>query len=167
MKDKIKLPEGWVIDPENSTDTEIAIKQKEKSKALTWEKIQKKNMENEMYQFYLTAQGVICPTNAGDDLIENSKTHLPSLKIAEKIRALCQMHVIAEYYNRVYANGWVADWKDSDQFKWYMSWDNDVDVIVTASLYSLSDTFPVFASKELIQMAYENNKEIFETALKP
>ena len=165
MENKIILPEGFVVDFENSTDTEIVIKKIEEKKALTWKEIQEENKKGE--SLFINISSVSNGNMYLGAASKYVKSQLPTGHIAEKVLALCQMHVIADYYNRVYADGWVADWKDKDQDKWYVSWDNDIDVIVTASLYALSDTFPVFASEELIQMAYHNNIEIFEKALKP
>ena len=77
------------------------------------------------------------------------------------------MHVIADYYNRVYAAGWVADWTNKNQNKWFCAYRTDSSKVYISFAVTHASFHIYFASERLAQMAYENNEEIFETALKP
>ena len=138
---KITPPEGYEIDRAASTLECIKFKPVEE-KNLTWEEIQKKNVGKK--QYFLSANA-------------------PTERIAEKIRALCQLYIIAEYYNE----GWEPDWNDEDQPKYYPLWDSYLNNIEYDDWYTHSGVSPVFKSEEILLAAYEANHEIFETALKP
>ena len=98
----IKLPKGFEVDKEKSTDTEIVLKESSKSfSPKTWEEIQKFNADNNKCQYFVNALGNTIETN--ENLVRFGRSNLPSKHIAEKVRALCQLHIIAEFYN--------GDWK--------------------------------------------------------
>lgn len=156
---KIASPEGYEIDKEASTLECIKFKPVEK-KNLTWEEIQKRNVNRT--QFYLTSPGYISSCGLTED-IKKSRTHIPTERIAKKIRALCQLYIIAEYYNE----GWEPDYSNKIEPKYFPLWFNDENSIKIDYLYISSGSFPIFKSKEVLLAAYEANKEIFETALKP
>lgn len=158
---KITPPEGYEIDKEASTFDCIKFKLKPvEKKNLTWEEIQEKNKGKIQYctDFY----GYIA-SFVFDVGLNFSRSHVPSKRIAEKIRALCQLYIIAEYYNE----GWEPDWDDADQQKYLAFWSNFKKRITTTGIYQLSISFPVFKSAEILKAAYEANRVIFETALKP
>lgn len=158
---KITPPEGYEIDKEASTFDCIKFKLKPvEKKNLTWEEIQKKNVGKT--QYFTTSVGDIEKFELGYD-IEYSTIHIPTERIAEKIRALCQLYIIAEYYNE----GWEPDWDDEDQAKHCPLWSSDLNNIEYDYWYIHSGFFPVFKSAEILKAAYEANREIFETALKP
>ena len=165
--EKIILPEGWEINREKSSENEIVLKKAEVKKALTWADIQQDNSDKHVAQYYMKGNGELVFVNAASIPVLFSKNHIPSQRIAEKIRALCQMYVIADYYNRVYADNWVADWNNLNQEKWHIRWQNDYNRISIDYTYSFSDAIPHFANMDLAREAYENNKEIFQNALKP
>ena len=156
---KITPPEGYEVDKENSTFDCIKFKQVEK-KNLTWQEIQDKNLGKT--QFYINSYGSTVDIKL-TDLYKHNKTHIPSKHIAEKVIALCQLHIIAEWYN----DGWVADWNNREQKKYSILFNNNENRIVIYAISFVSDTNPIFKSEEALQAAYEANKEIFETALKP
>jgi len=160
---KITPPEGYEIDKEKSTLEHIVFKPVDK-KAKTWEEIQELNFENRKKQFFVGSTGEIEYyllkgfTSATDATTNHVNTH----RQAEKIRALCQLYIIADYYN----DGWVANCKDRS-LKYAPYWDNKSNNLFVATYYVLTGTTPTFKSEELLLEAYESNKEIFETALKP
>jgi hypothetical protein len=79
---------------------------------------------------------------------------------AIKILAISKLMILADYYN----DGWVADWDNSDQKKWVVK---QIDNSLIVDYYeSVNFGFPPFKSKELAQTALDNNREIFEAALK-
>lgn len=159
----IKLPEGFEVDKENSTDTEIVLKESAKPfNPKTWEEIQKVHSINNKTQYFISFLGDIDYTE--DDLVKYGRAHLPSKRIAEKIRALCQLHIIADFYN--------GDWKPtydnrSTSMKYSPYWNGSTNKLEIISFMTASDSMPVFKTYESTKEAYEHNKEIFETALKP
>jgi hypothetical protein len=68
--------------------------------------------------------------------------------------------ILADYYN----DGWVADWSDKTQDKWIIKQNNSI-LVADRHLF-VNTGFPPFKSKELAQIALDNNREIFESALK-
>ena len=156
---KITPPDGYEIDKEASTFDCIKFKPVEK-RNLTWEEIQEKNKGK--MQYCITSNGSIS-SFVFDVGLNLSRSHVPTERIAEKIRALCQLYIIAEYYNE----GWEPDWNDEDQAKHCPLWSSDLNNIEYDYWYIHSGFFPVFKSAEILKAAYEANREIFETALKP
>jgi hypothetical protein len=77
-----------------------------------------------------------------------------------KLQAINRLMILADYYNE----GWEPDWKNEGQMKW-------IPVIVNNKIeanycrYS-NNGLPPFRSKELLELAIENNREIFEAALR-
>lgn len=159
----IKLPEGFEVDKEKSTDTKIVLKESNKPfNPKTWEEIQKFNADNNKYQYFISSLGGINKIN--EDLVEFGKGHLPSEHIAEKIRALCQLYIIAEYYN----GDWESMYDDRlASIKYSPYWNSLINKLEIISFRTVSDCMPIFKTYESIKEAYEHNKEIFETALKP
>lgn len=156
---KITPPDGHEIDKEASTFDCIKFKPVEK-RNLTWEEIQEKNKGK--MQYCINSNGDIAAF-VYDIGLNLSRSHVPTERIAEKIRAVCQLYIIAEYYN----DGWQPEWNDEDQAKHTALWNYDLNKIEYDYWYIYSGFFPVFKSAETLKAAYEANKEIFETALKP
>ena len=88
-----------------------------------------------------------------------------SRKDAERDKAFIAVMRIAAYYNKHYANGWEADWNDPNQAKYsiYGSMKNKLYAVGYTRDYFAGN--PVFATKELAQMALNNNKQIFAAYL--
>jgi len=141
----IEIPEGYEIDKEKSTFEKIVFKLLNKE-CNTWEEIiDKYEKQNKTTWF-----------------IENTETMntLPSEEITEQILALCQLHLIADYYN----NGWKPDWNNFDEDKWYVHYNFDINhFCINYRLYILINTVH-FKSKELAEKALKYNEEIFKKA---
>lgn len=73
------------------------------------------------------------------------------------------MFIIAEHYN----DGWIPNFSTPQQVKFSPVWSNSFDSIDISACLSFSHAVPYFKSKGFLLEAYLNNKEIFETALKP
>ena len=142
--EKIILPQGSEIDLDKSSNTEIVLK-----------KMEEKKMHN---YFDIALNG---------DIDKTFLTITSTDSQSEKIRAISQLHILAEYYNRVHAWGWKPDFYNQKQAKFYARWSLLRDELESISLVSVSTSEPVWASYELIQLAYMHNKGIFEKALKP
>ena len=161
---KITPPEGYEIDKQKSTLEHIVFKPVDK-KPKTWEEIQVLHQKKGSTQFYIDVYSDVEPYSfcENDDSIQETSRNVNTQRQAERIRALCQLYVIADHYN----GGWVADWENEEQLKCFPCWDNKDNVVYLDYWTDFSTTTPVFKSDEILLEAYENNKEIFETALKP
>lgn len=160
----IELPEGFVIDKDKSTDTKIVIKaiNEERPRCKTYEEIQRYNLSRGIEQFYVDIYGSVGSSFLNKDMrIESVYNHVPSSEIAEKIIALCQLYVIAEYYN----DGWVPDWKNNSEMKYYPTYVASIDCIAVQWTSILRKGVPFFETEDLLREAYDNNKEIFKAAL--
>lgn len=174
MKTKEIVFEGWEIDMEKSGNGKVVLREvlnqdeNSKQKAKTWREVQDKNKYEARTQYVIDTCGDIIKYNLDfKDQIEQTISHLPSQRAAEKIRALCQMYILADYYNREYAGGWVADWEDANQTKVLPCWHNEFGKVEYDYTCVCSEVLPAFASAEILMNCYNNNKEVFENALKP
>ncbi len=162
-KVKITPPEGFEIDKERSTFEEICFKPIE-GRDLTWAEIQMKNIRANKKQFYMGSSGQI-----NYDFLKDVQMpivtmhHVPTERDAIRIRALCQALVIAEYYNE----GWQPDWEDGKQEKYYMSFNTDVGGVMFFPAFYSSIFHPYFKDEATARRAYNANKDIFDTLLKP
>jgi hypothetical protein len=104
------------------------------------------------------------------DIINVVKSEYPDIRItsttgkqidhANKFLAIFRLMILADYYN----DGWVADWENENQQKWAAGYLMG-DIRIEGWLISNYGVV-YFKSKELLQTAIENNREIFEAALK-
>ena len=79
---------------------------------------------------------------------------------AHKLVALAEIMRIADYYNEHYADGWKQDNDNPQQMK-YMIF-NKRDEFEPDSYHFNMFGLPTFATKELAQLALDNNREVFE-----
>lgn len=93
---KIKVPEGYEIDEENSTFE--CIKFKSINKELTYEDVAERLFDGTGSYFYITSNGGVLPLAGIED--KNDKTNATSKKQLKRLLALNQLFNIAEYYNR-------------------------------------------------------------------
>lgn len=112
---------------------------------------------------------LICNGLSETTLSSNSGSYLTdcvSRKDAERVRAFVSLMRIAAYYNKHYANGWVADCNDRDQAKFRVAYDAKSKSYTVYVSFDSSFGNPAFATKELAEMALANNREIFDNYLK-
>ena len=81
-------------------------------------------------------------------------------KHTNKLKALSRIMILADYYNQ----GWEADWSNSDQKKWLVKQTSNR--LIVDDYRFVNFGFPPFKSEELLRTAIDNNREIFEAALK-
>lgn len=153
---KVVAPDGYEIDKENSTFECIRFKPVEK-RGKTWEEIQKMNIKSEKLQYYVSPRGDIKSETLSIDEIDSVKVNLPDERTAERVRAMCQLWILADYYNGIY---------ERESTLLYFPAFEDGGVV-----YRMSEdvTFgtPIFNSEKAFNEALKYNREIFETALKP
>lgn len=88
-----------------------------------------------------------------------------SQKDAERAQAFIAVMRIAAYYNKNYANGWEADCNDPGQAKFRVAYYAKSKSYTVYVSFDSSYGNPAFATKELAQMALDNNKQIFAAYL--
>lgn len=160
----IELPDGFVIDTEKSTDTKIVVKAvvEEKAECKTYEEIQRYNISKRKEQFHVNPIGCVQSWYLREDSDPiYTLAHVPTKEIAEKIIALCQLYIIAEYYN----DGWVPDWDNNSERKFFALYDSKEDIVEFRWSWYSKYGIPMFKSMEAIVEAYKHNEEIFKKAL--
>lgn len=151
----IEVPEGCVIDTENSTATKLVFKkievQEKKPKALpkSWEEL--KMIEGHQVMINSRIEAIFASTA---DHVEN--TFKTKEQAAASI-ALAQLSQLRE----VYRQGWVPDWSDINQVKWCIRLQKDTEII--DCLMSLN-TFLSFQSEEIAEQFLENFRDLIEQA---
>ncbi len=156
-KIKITPPEGYEVDQCRSTYEEIYFKPIAK-KDLTWEEIQENHPRKTQYVVVCGEIGTSVPGSCN-----TGKDHVPTRRDAERLMALCQTLVIAEWYNE----GWKPDWGNKYQEKAKLVWDCYENKVVAFGLSSAHIFEPWFKDHATALRAYNANKEIFDTLLKP
>ena len=146
---KINIPEGYVIDEENSTFELIKFKKVEKELPTSWKELKNVkgyyiNLDNEIqkYEELTTVQ---------------AKDVFPTKELAEAALALAQLLQLREAYN----DGWQPDWKNNDQPKYTIH--NAMEVIEKEVKY-VWNTILAFPNKELRDKFFENFKDLLEVA---
>lgn len=94
----------------------------------------------------------------------------PFIDRRAKYRAYSKLTLLAEYYNKVYANGWEPDWDNHNQQKYYIVKSFTVKSFAFSCYHVESNCRffagnPIFATKELANQAFANNRELFEAYL--
>ena len=111
---KITVPEGYEIDKENSTFECIKFKKK----GLTYENIAERLFKNKRTYF------IGAMSNISDYAPEGNGVYLPnqapSKKQLQRLLAINKLMNVAEYLNE----GWKPNWKNVNQHKWTIKWDN-------------------------------------------
>jgi acyl-CoA hydrolase len=154
----IEVPEGCVIDTENSTATKLVFKkvsvQKEKPKALpkTWEEV--KYFDG----FYVSAIG----QTVSLEKIKAANTNRNTFKTKEQAEAsiaLAQLSILRE----IYRQGWVPDWSKDEgpNIKWcihYIEGKPEIDS------WRTREFFLSFESKAIAEQFLENFCDLIEQA---
>lgn len=79
---------------------------------------------------------------------------------ANKVLAISKLMILADYYNE----GWEPDWSNANEVKYTAFFNKDKIGLDEWSVFNYGSI--VFKSEQLLQTAIENNREIFEAALK-
>lgn len=138
---KIEIPKGYEIDKENSTFECIKFKKKELTYSDTAEKL-----FNGGLTFFINSDGSIKSALCMGDHCADPN-NCTSLKQAEKLLAINKLMNVAKYLNR----GWTPNWKDNDEFKYYIR--ISIDKISIVSNFYLTDNIIYFKTFELAEEA--------------
>lgn len=82
---------------------------------------------------------------------------LPSQQAAKAHLALMQLHQLRDCYRQ----GWLPDWRNEDQIKWAIYFDEDK--LKVEYIYCFS-RFLSFQSEEIARKFFDNFKDLIETA---
>jgi hypothetical protein len=151
----IEVPEGCVIDTENSTATKLVFKkvevQEKKPKALpkTWEEIER------IKGWFVTGDSKlgevsVLPTYDARNTFETKEQALASI-------ALAQLSILRD----IYRQGWVPDWTDHSYEKFSITPIND-DYKIYPRWYD--NHFLSFQSQEIAEEFLENFRDLIEQA---
>jgi len=147
---------GWEIDRSESGEDRIFLKKTWRDD-LTWEEIQNENQRLGKEQFYVNKySGILSHYTSSPALDRNL---VPTLSDALRLITLSQALIIAEYYNK----GWeYAEGENVYVLRFYCTAKG------VEAYQSLGPAFePIFKDKKTAEKAYNANKEIFDTLLKP
>ena len=155
---KIKVPEGYEIDKENSTFECIKFKPIKKKLPKTWKEYCKTNPRREG-ESWIDNLSMIesLGTSAGknrDYVVD--KNLLPNKEYAEAILALCQLIQLRDCYN----DGWKPDWTRVDsKYTIYVVGN----IVVGGSNTNVNRIF-AFKTQELRDQFLENFRDLIEIA---
>ena len=147
---------GWEIDRDEADEDRIFIKKTWRDD-LTWKDIKNENERLGKKQFYVNNNSEIeYPYTLSRRL---DRILVPTKSDAIRLIALSQALVIADYYN----NGWeYAEGENVYVLRFYCTAKG------VEAYQSLGPAFePIFKDKKTAERAYNANKEIFDTLLKP
>lgn len=150
----IEVPEGCVIDTENSTATKLVFKkvevQEEKPKALpkTWEEVERIKGHHVTSNCYIALTSM-SPADHVKNTFETREQALASI-------ALAQLSILRE----IYRQGWVPDWLDFKN-KYCIHYDNGRPIVNT---FLTMEYFLAFQSKEIAKEFLENFRDLIEQA---
>jgi hypothetical protein len=105
---RVKIPNGYEIDKENSTFECIKFKPIKKELPKTWEEFCETH-PRKAKEAWLTEFGSIHQITTSEGTFRNyisDKTLLPNIRYAEAMLALCQLIQLRDCYN----DNWVPDW---------------------------------------------------------
>lgn len=153
----IEVPEGCVIDTENSTATKLVFKkvevQEEKPKALpkTWEEL------ITVEGHYLSSGSYV--SNCKGAAKEQNRNVFVTIEQTKAAVALAQLSQLRE----VYRQGWVPDWTDDTNA--YQKWCIDyVEGKPEVDVWRTREFFLSFQSKEIAEEFLENFRDLIEQA---
>ena len=146
---KITPPEGYEVDKEKSTFSEIVFKKIKNNLPMSWEEL------GVIEGSFVSSNSII------DDLymtnaVDINRNLFPTRKEAGAMRAMAQLCQLRDRWN----GGWKADWKDGTVKYCIVSFKN---VVYKDSYYNIS-TPMAFKTEELRDKFMETFKDLLEEA---
>lgn len=155
---KIKVPDGYEIDKENSTFECIRFKPIKKELPKTWKefcKIYPRKKGESWIDIDSIIKSIIGTAgNTRDDV--GDRNILPDKKYAEAMLALCQLIQLRDCYN----DGWVPNWINNDvKYIIYIVGDKP-----TKETYGTVNRILAFKSANIRNQFYVNFRDLIEIA---
>ena len=145
---KIEAPEGYEIDWDNSSNNTIRFKPIKN-------KIAYKDVCRELFlnkpSWRLTDLGTTIHATCTSSAIIHHKTISTSEKQLAQLLALNKLMNVAKYLN----GDWEPNFKDTDHYKYYISYDSDVKKLSIWFKQYMNDGSVYFKSEELVRQAIE------------
>ncbi len=156
---KIEVPQGMVIDTENSSLTKGIIKFKPiEELPKTWDEFCKQNHKIKEGESYISQYSEIATFGRGyvdRDTIKD-KNILPNKQTAEAVLALIQLIQLRDYYN----SGWKPDWESYSNKHCIINIKN----VIKTSIQCNESRVLTFKTEELRDKFLENFCDLIETA---
>ena len=144
---EFKIPEGYELDKENSTDETIIYKKKENKYPLSVEKIKGRN-------FYISEDGRVLQC---DEYID--KNNLSSKERSEAFLALMQLVELRDAWNEI--DGFEADWTSRTQSKHCIE---NCKNKICSDLYCYTRKSLHFGSEKTRNLFLDTFRDLIETA---
>ena len=148
-KIKITPPEGYEVDKEKSTFSEIVFKKLEPNLPMSWEELE---IIKGYYIFTNSKISELSIMNA----VDVTRNTFPTEEEAKAMRAMAQLCQLRDAWN----GGWKPDWKDNTRKCCIVSFKNTV---LRDFYYSVSHPM-VFKTEELRDKFMETFKDLLEEA---
>ena len=124
----------------------------------TWEEFcEMYPIKEDQKEWYIDIDSTPRYAYEGVRCFEDGKNILPSKQTAFAHLALMQLHQLRDCYRQ----GWLPNWKDEDQIKWAIYFDEDVLTVGYMYYYS---RFLTFQSKEIAEKFFNNFGYLIRTA---
>lgn len=147
---KIEVPKGYEIDQEKSTFENIVFKEVEQKS-----KYPKSVDEIKRRDWYISPWGIVVRSKSESKTINQ----VSSKERAEAFVALIQLVELRDEYNRI--DGFVADWNNLFQDKYYMVFLNgEIKIRLCLGLQRVL----YFSSEKTAETFLNNHRELIETA---
>ena len=147
---KITPPEGYEVDKEKSTFSEIVFKKLEPNLPMSWEELEEVKGYFVQLNSNINDRPVICKTDACN------RNTFPTKEEAKAMLAMAQLCQLRDAWN----DGWKANWKDGTVKYCIVSFKN---VVYKDSYYNIS-TPMAFKTRELRDKFMETFKDLLEEA---
>ena len=144
---KITPPEGYEVDKEKSTFSEIVFKKLEPNLPMSWEEL--KEVKG-CFIYQNNVHSVI------DKAIDRNRNVFPTKEEAKAMLAMAQLCQLRDRWN----GGWKPDWKDDAPKYCIISYKN----ILCTDFYYYKNTSMAFKTRELRDKFMETFKDLLEEA---
>lgn len=146
---KITPPEGYEVDKEKSTFSEIVFKKLEPNLPMSWEELK------EVKGYYVSSISCISDLSMAI-AIDSTRNIFPTEEEAKAMLAMAQLCQLRDRWN----GGWRADWKDDTQKYGIISYKNTLH----KEYYYSTSTPMIFKTEELRDKFMETFKDLLEEA---
>ena len=147
---KITPPEGYEVDKEKSTFSEIVFKKLEPNLPMSWEELEEVKGYFVQLNSNINDRPVICKTDACN------RNTFPTKEEAKAMRAMAQLCQLRDAWN----DGWKANWGDDTPKYCIISYKN----ILLKDFYYYTSAPMAFKTRELRDKFMETFKDLLEEA---
>lgn len=145
---KITPPEGYEVDKEKSTFSEIVFKKLEPNLPMSWEELK------EVKGYFIYQNNV---HSVIDKAIDRNRNIFPTKEEAKAMLAMAQLCQLRDRWN----GGWKPDWKDDNTPKYCIV--SHKNILYTDFCYNTSTSI-AFKTRELRDKFMETFKDLLEEA---